>query len=269
MKIAFNRRQRDGATLGPYIFLERLVKYLRKQKGVEIVRNPGRFHNLHFINISSSGRLAARWKAKSILRIDGIYHDLSRDSYKLNEGIKDTYHNVDGVIFQCDFSKQMMYKYLGRPLRARHETIIYNGATLPEGNLPANEYYDYGRKYGIVVSGNWSSPSKRIYDMITCFTRLYRNDVRLVVLGAVKEEIKHPLIEYKGTLPADQLYPYYASADLMLHLAYTDWCPNSAVEAMSCGTPVITTHNGGVPEIVKDHGIVIESDPDYNGVCGL
>lgn len=258
MKISFNKREKEP-TIGPYIFLERLISYL-KGAGVEVVRNAGRFHHLHFINISGSGRRADQWKAKKVLRMDGIYHDL--DSAKRNEGIRDTYHNVDGVIFQCDFAREMAYKHFGKPAKAKYEGIIYNG--VDNSFTPNGEAQDFGFDHTIIVSGKWTWPSKRLPDMIECFMKMDRQDLGLVVLGEVEEKVQHPRIRYCGFVAPKELPSYYRGADIMLHLAYTDWCPNAVVEALACGVPVITTHNGGVPELIQGSGIIIKNEPDYN-----
>jgi len=260
MKIAFNKRQ-ENPTIGPFIFLERLIAHLQKN-GVEIVRNPGRFHELHFINISGSHREAKRWNAKSILRVDGIYYDSSVNSAQQNKGIHDTYHSVDGIIFQCEFARKMLYKHFGKPRNAQHETIIYNG--VDSKFSPHGEKFNYGSKHTIIVSGKWSWKSKRLSQVIDFFQSLNRSDITLAILGEVEKKIGDPRIKYLGFILPDKLPAYYRGADMMIHAAYVDWCPNSVVEALSCGLPVLTTHNGGVPEIIKGSGIIIKNEPDYN-----
>lgn len=46
---------------------------------------------------------------------------------------------------------------------------------------------------------------------------------------------------------------YYQAADLYLHAAKADTFPNTVLEALACGTPVIATAVGGIPEQVS-HG---------------
>ena len=44
----------------------------------------------------------------------------------------------------------------------------------------------------------------------------------------------------------------YQAADIFCHITKADVCPLTIVEAMSCGTPVIGTQVGGVPELIED-----------------
>ena len=44
---------------------------------------------------------------------------------------------------------------------------------------------------------------------------------------------------------------FYRAADVYLHAAKADTFPNAILEALSCGTPVIGTNVGGIPEQVK------------------
>jgi glycosyltransferase involved in cell wall biosynthesis len=44
---------------------------------------------------------------------------------------------------------------------------------------------------------------------------------------------------------------YYQAADLYIHATRADTFPNSIIEALACGTPVVATAVGGIPEQVK------------------
>ena len=45
---------------------------------------------------------------------------------------------------------------------------------------------------------------------------------------------------------------YYQAADVYLHAARVDTFPNTILEAMACGVPVIATAVGGIPEQISD-----------------
>jgi glycosyltransferase involved in cell wall biosynthesis len=44
---------------------------------------------------------------------------------------------------------------------------------------------------------------------------------------------------------------YYQAADIYLHAAHADTFPNTVLEALACGTPVVATAVGGIPEQIK------------------
>ncbi len=44
---------------------------------------------------------------------------------------------------------------------------------------------------------------------------------------------------------------YYQAADVYVHAAYADTFPNTILEALACGAPVVATDVGGIPEQVK------------------
>jgi glycosyltransferase involved in cell wall biosynthesis len=58
-------------------------------------------------------------------------------------------------------------------------------------------------------------------------------------------------VKFVGRLDAKQIVEFYQSADVMLNPTTVDNMPNSVLEALACGVPVITTDVGGIPFIVE------------------
>lgn len=50
----------------------------------------------------------------------------------------------------------------------------------------------------------------------------------------------------------DQIWGYYAAADVFLLTSHSEGSPNVLLEAMSAGLPVVATRVGGVPELAED-----------------
>jgi glycosyltransferase involved in cell wall biosynthesis len=85
--------------------------------------------------------------------------------------------------------------------------------------------------------------------------RLVGRSVVLVALGSEAEtdhvggvEIRSVPYEHDPTAVA----AWYRAADVYVHAARAETFPNSIIEALACGTPVVATAVGGIPEQVAD-----------------
>jgi glycosyltransferase involved in cell wall biosynthesis len=58
-------------------------------------------------------------------------------------------------------------------------------------------------------------------------------------------------VEFPGRLGRESIARLYRSADLMLNPSRVDNMPNSVLEALACGLPVVTTDAGGIPDMVE------------------
>lgn len=84
--------------------------------------------------------------------------------------------------------------------------------------------------------------------------RLPGQGVLFIALGedAPAEQIgqaKVRFVPYQKDLEA--VARYYQAADVYVHAARADTFPNTVLEALACGTPVVATAVGGIPEQVK------------------
>lgn len=106
---------------------------------------------------------------------------------------------------------------------------------------------------------------EKIYDIPTAIRafRLVREaftNARLTVAGSGPEgpalqDLVHELgldssVRFTGALSRDQMSALYSEADIVLNPSTTDNMPNSLLEALASGVPVVTTSAGGIPFIV-------------------
>jgi glycosyltransferase involved in cell wall biosynthesis len=61
-------------------------------------------------------------------------------------------------------------------------------------------------------------------------------------------------VRFTGRLDLEDIVALYHSADLVLNPSRADNTPNSVLEALACGLPVVSTNVGGVPYLVQ-HGV--------------
>ena len=85
-----------------------------------------------------------------------------------------------------------------------------------------------------------------------------KSPMHLVALG---DERKEGALEHFGQVTIHYIQrisdprivaQYYQAADLYIHAAKADTFPNTILEAMACGLPVIASNVGGIPEQVLD-----------------
>jgi len=85
--------------------------------------------------------------------------------------------------------------------------------------------------------------------------------LRLLIAGSGPQEASlralvdslqlNDAVEFLGRLDRPEIVALYRRADAMLNPTRVDNMPNSVLEALACGLPVISTDVGGVPYIVK------------------
>jgi len=196
--------------------------------------------------------------------VDGLHILDTKKNRGKNEIIRHDIKYSDAVIWQSEFSKKMVSGILN--IIPKMDTVIFNGAE-NRGRSPGKPTC-----IRIIMSAKWVSdgevrPHKRLKEMCEIVLEYStRNEVTCWVAGMADYNPPRP-ITMLGHLKESALESYLSCADVMLNLCWYDWCPNAVVEAICAGVPVICSNNGGVPEIVKDSGIILDIDkpmvPEY------
>ena len=110
------------------------------------------------------------------------------------------------------------------------------------------------------VANVWNS-RKGLNDFIE-LSRLLNTDYTIVLVGLSRrqiEELPENILGIERTENVEELVDIYSASDVFLNTTYEDTFPTTNLEALACGTPVITYNTGGSIESIDEcTGIVIE-----------
>ena len=237
---------------GPFIFSHRL------KEGLEAMGLGFNQKSQNRLSIITGSYLEG---ANNMLRLDGLYLDSGNTmgkSSKLNRPIFNCYRKFDHIVFQSEYAKNV---YEAFTEEKQPNTIIYNGA--PDIFFKECEPVDKpeGFEKVIIASSKWRR-HKRIEEAISAFKDERLKDVALVIMGGYKN-IDQKNIFCLPKVHPEELPKYYQMADGQIHLCWLACCPNTVVECLASRLPVLCSHNGGTKELVKDDGIIIKLEEDY------
>lgn len=146
--------------------------------------------------------------------------------------------------------------------------VIYNGTDLEVFRPYAandmqplkNAYGLNGKKIALGVTNVWQQAKG--WDDLMKLSEMLPDDFCLVMIGLTDQQLtKLPknIVGLKRTENVQELAKWYSLADVFVNPTYVDNFPTTNIEALACGTPVITYKTGGSPEAVDEKtGIVVE-----------
>jgi putative colanic acid biosynthesis glycosyltransferase len=151
--------------------------------------------------------------------------------------------------------------------------VIHNGIDLnvfkPEMDTEeVRRKYSLGNKSVILgVAIIWSE-RKGMKDFLELNKLLHANE-KLVLVGLSKQQLKSlpsGIVGIERTESVDELAGLYAVADVYVNPTYLDNFPTTNIEALACGTPVITYNTGGSPEAIDDNTGISLQKGDLGGI---
>jgi len=216
--------------------------------------------DISLVFIEPTGR---KLSEKVVQRLDGIWFKPSEFKTK-NTNIKKCYDNANAIVWQSEFDKTFVTKMFGQ----KDGAVIRNGVhqeKCQKFTIGALEQIRNAYKLVFCCSANWH-PQKRLNDNINLFKHIRQNiepSSALIVLGSNPTFVADKDIFFAGSQPHDVCNEVYSASNWMIHLAYLDHCPNVVCEALNQSTPVICSSDGGTKELVKDFGIIIKEQTDF------
>ncbi len=142
--------------------------------------------------------------------------------------------------------------------------VIHNGVDLDqfkqlESNIIRRKYGLGGGAVVLGVASIWNN--RKGFDDFLQLRALLDGNTTIVLVGLSQDQIKilpYGIIGIRRTENIEELAALYSAADVFVNPTRVDNFPTTNIEALACGTPVVTYNTGGSPEAISAAtGIVV------------
>jgi len=203
--------------------------------------------------------------AKVVLRLDGLYwrhlvQPLSyrtRMMYKLRNSAMLFVRNwlADHVVYQSNFVRSWWHRRYG-PAPCP-ESVIVNGVDLAEFRPGPREDGD-GPPLLLAVEGNINTDDVTLSILETVHRDLFDKGFisGTAIYGRTPQEVRSRLasvhgLELRGEVPQEAISGIFACRGIYLSLDINSACPNTVIEALASGLPVVGFDTGALRELVS------------------
>jgi len=160
---------------------------------------------------------------------------------------------ADFVIFQSEFQKSFFKKW---GYKGERNAVIHNGAPLIFKN---DNFSVCGAHTPLQIVSNSNYKASKRHEIIARMSLL--NGVNVIHVGNWSDKIKNHKVDTRGILSHEEIVNIYKNSDYLLHTAISDPCPNSVIEALYFGLPVIyNSKKGSSEELIGGNGIPINEN---------
>jgi len=257
------------------------LRSIDKQLYIRTVKNKVKKGNIKHITSQEYAYLLNSVKLENNMvtcydLIPWVYDNNRSSLWKKNmNGLK----QAETIITISEFSRDEIVKYLDYPKEMIEivypavDYINYNPThdkkILMKLNIPADQK--------VVLYVGSEVPRQNVPVLIKAFALLKKKipDIKLVKIGDPqnygaresilqlinKLELRDDVI-FAGYVPEEDMPKWYNAADILVYPCDYAGFGLPPLEAMACGTPVITSNTTSLPEVVGDAGIMI--DPQDN-----
>lgn len=197
-----------------------------------------------------------------VLNQNGVFYPgwYAGDWQRQNAVMAVAYHRADYVFWQSEFCRRAADRFLGR--REGDGEVLFNAVDI-DHYFPVPDRTDH--PFTFLLTGKIDTHlGYRLESTIEglALARCAGLDARLNIAGWIEDAAaadamaaRHNLsdcVSFLGPYSQENAPEIYQSADAYVMTKYLDPCPNTVIEAMACGLPVLYSASGGVPELVGD-----------------
>ena len=255
------------------------------KRGVEVNYDLNHPNNDAILVIGGTRDLPGLWRARQrgariVQRLDGMNWLHRKQRTGLRHYLRAEYGNillafirrylVNHVVYQSEFVQQWWDNTRG-PVRCTY-SIIYNGVDLSvysrQGsyNRPSDHYrillvegslkggYDTGIQHAVSLAKGLQAQKANVAKISAEVMIAGQVDQR--VIDSWSDESEYT-ITWRGVVAQPEIPELDRSAHLLYSADINAACPNSVIEALACGLPVLAYDTGALPELIRNGAGVI------------
>ncbi|GHB56797.1 glycosyltransferase family 4 protein [Persicitalea jodogahamensis] len=159
---------------------------------------------------------------------------------------------LSGLIRHAALTDHLPVLTIPNPIDTSVFLPVDKGAVRRKLSLPVN------KKLVLFAGANTQDPRKGYAYFRDALNALAATagEIEILLFGKSQPDAYHdlqlPIHDLGKLTDTTQIAEAYAAADLMVVSSIEDNLPNTVMEAMACGTPVVGFDNGGIPDMI-DH----------------
>jgi len=168
---------------------------------------------------------------------------------------------ADEIIYQSGFSQTWWDRVYGQV--DKPTSIVYNGVDLAQYNPEGEGAPPLDHTRILLVEGHLTGTYARNVEtgvrLAQALQARVEKPVELMVVGAASADLISRIngesdlwVTWRGVVPRAEIPAIDRSAHLLFSTDLNAACPNSVIEALACGTPVLAYDTGALKELVKE-----------------
>jgi glycosyltransferase involved in cell wall biosynthesis len=256
---------------GPGSFHSRFAKVLL-ERGYSITHDALDPANSAILVIGGTKEIPTLWRAKRngvriVQRLNGMNWVHRKTNTGLRHFLRAEVNNLilatirsmsDQIIYQSEFSRDWWLRVRGKTRVG--DCVIYNGVDLNQFSPRGEGTPPSDRVRILLVEGNLGNGYEQGFHSAVLMAQLLDQrlpqPVELVVAGSAPDSFKQLYAEsgipicWKGLVKREEIPLLDRSAHMLFSSDINAACPNSVIEALACGLPVIGYDTGSLAELV-------------------